>query len=79
MKNKPLCLICEKGQLIHKMGSNLVSYKGVYQTLPLHYSVCNHCGSEQADASQVSLNKTIMDKFKNHIDSSIRKENENCK
>ena len=43
-------------------------YKGVTEFTPLLFSVCSACGSEQADAEQVRVNKRTMIAFKKKVD-----------
>lgn len=65
--NKP-CLICGEGHLSQTIGSNPVSYKGVSRELPLYGSVCDTCGSEQANVQDIRLNKRAMQAFKKEVD-----------
>ncbi len=62
------CPICDEGSLHSQIGKNAVDYKGQTTELDLHYSVCDSCGSEQADASQTRDNKRIMLAFKKQVD-----------
>lgn len=39
---------------------NAVDYQGHAGVLEVHYSVCDACGSEQADAEQLAINKRAM-------------------
>lgn len=68
MTNKDVCPICEEGHLTHLVDYEDTEYKGEVGTLPLHYSECNACGSEQADAKDVRLNKRAMQAFKKKVD-----------
>lgn len=64
--NKP-CLICGEGHLSQTIDRNPVSYKGVSRELALYGSVCDTCGSEQADAQDTRLNKRAMLAFKKEV------------
>ena len=68
MKGDLRCPICEEGNLNEKIGKNRVDYKGETTELDLHFSVCDSCGSEQANARQVRKNKRYMAAFKKQVD-----------
>ncbi len=70
MMNKELlmCPICEEGQLHDCTGETEAEYKGNTRTLPLYYSECDCCGSEQASAAQTRDNKRAMVAFKKEVD-----------
>jgi HTH-type transcriptional regulator/antitoxin MqsA len=63
-----LCPICGEGKLHHKVSENPVEYKGQTTELDLHFSLCDACGSEQADAAQTRINKRLMIAFKKRVD-----------
>lgn len=63
-----LCPICGEGKLHHQVGKNHVEYKGQAAELDLHFSLCDACGSEQADATQTRTNKRQMIAFKKRVD-----------
>ncbi|PLY15326.1 MAG: type II toxin-antitoxin system MqsA family antitoxin [Sedimenticola sp.] len=63
-----LCPICGEGNLHPEVGKNPVEYKGQTTELDLHYSLCDACGSEQADATQTRVNKRLMIAFKKRVD-----------
>lgn len=63
-----LCPICGEGNLHPEVGKNPVEYKGQTTELDLHFSLCDACGSEQADAAQTRLNKRLMIAFKKRVD-----------
>lgn len=65
-KNK--CLICNEGSIMPLVGKNIVEYKGQSAELDLHYSVCDTCGSEQTDSSQLRANKRAMLAFRKRVD-----------
>ncbi len=68
MKKDLRCPICEEGNLSEKVSKQRVDYKGRTAELDLHFSVCDSCGSEQADAGQVRMNKRSMTRFKKLVD-----------
>lgn len=68
MKNYSVCPICEEGSLEAKVGTNEVEYKGKTTNLPMHFSECDCCGSEQASAAEVRKNKRLMVEFKKQVD-----------
>lgn len=62
------CPICGEGALHLKIGKNPVEYQGETTELDLHFSVCDACGSEQADVTQTRANKRAMIKFQKQVD-----------
>ncbi len=68
MKKDLQCPICGEGNLIEQISKNRVEYKGKTTELDLSFSVCNSCGSEQANAQQVRTNKRQMVAFKKRVD-----------
>lgn len=63
-----LCPICGEGNLQPQVGKNPVEYKGQTTELDLHFSLCDACGSEQANAAQLRDNKRQMVAFKKQVD-----------
>ena len=63
-----LCPICGEGRLHPKIGKNPVEYKGETTELAIHFSLCDACGSEQADPAQTRANKRLMIAFKKRVD-----------
>ena len=63
-----LCPICGEGNLHPEVRTNPVEYKGQTTELDLHFSLCDACGSEQADAAQTRVNKRLMIAFKKRVD-----------
>lgn len=61
------CPICGTGNLHSHVGKEDVEYKGCWEVISLSYSVCDVCGSEQADASQTRQNKRAMLAFKKKV------------
>jgi HTH-type transcriptional regulator/antitoxin MqsA len=68
MNEKNECPVCGEGVLQPHVGKNAVEYKGVHQEIDLHFSVCDACGSEQADPAQLRENKRAMVAFKKEVD-----------
>ena len=68
MKKDLRCPICEEGNLSERVSKNRVNYKGETTELDSHFSVCDSCGSEQANAQQVRMNKRYMIAFKKQVD-----------
>ena len=68
MANKDICQICGEGKLNHISGKNTVEYKGKFTELDIQFSVCDACGSEQADAEELRNNKRAMVAFKKQVD-----------
>jgi len=62
------CPICGEGNLNAKISKNIVEYKAHSTQLDTHYSVCDTCGSEQANSEQLRANKRAMVAFKKQID-----------
>ncbi len=67
-ESNELCPICGEGRLHPKNGKNPVEYKGETTDLDLHLSLCDACGSEQANAAQTRANKRLMIAFKKQVD-----------
>lgn len=68
MKKTDVCPICEEGNLTHIVEQDMAEYKGVEAEVALHYSECNACGSEQANATDVRNNKRAMQAFRKTVD-----------
>lgn len=54
------CPGCGEGTLHPHIEHNLTEINGHNISLPLHYSVCDHCGAELTNASQSQANKRAM-------------------
>lgn len=63
-----ICPICSEGYLRSCVGKNTVEYKGKSADLDMQYSMCDACGSEQADAVQLRTNKRAMMAFRKQVD-----------
>lgn len=68
MKKTDICPICEEGNLKHIVEQNIAEYKGIKAPVALHYSECDACGSEQANAMDVRNNKRAMQAFRKTVD-----------
>ena len=67
-ETKMRCPICEEGCLESRVDLDRVDYKGHYADMELHYSLCDTCGSEQANMDQLRVNKRIVVAFRKSID-----------
>lgn len=63
-----ICPACGEGHLHQRIESQAVEYAGHSGQLPMQLSVCDHCGSEMADAAQALANKRAMIAFKKQAD-----------
>lgn len=63
-----LCPICENGYLQEQVKNEPFEYKNKSTVIPMHFSICNACGSEQSDASQTRVNKRAVLAFKKRVD-----------
>lgn len=62
------CPICGNGNLTNRVDQERVEYKGSVEKLSTLYSICDTCGSEQANSDQVRQNKRSMIAFKKQVD-----------
>lgn len=67
-KTLPTCPLCEQGVLDEHESSKLAEYKGVQRPVPLYFSCCSVCGTEQANAKHLRANKRLMQAFKKEVD-----------
>lgn len=67
-KQGDICPICGEGHLEHRVEKNSVEYSGQKALLDSQYSICDHCGSEQASPIQTRNNKRAMMAFKKRVD-----------
>jgi HTH-type transcriptional regulator/antitoxin MqsA len=67
-KHSDLCRICGEGHLTEIVGQNDVEYNGHRASIPLKYSICSACDSEQGSAAQVLENKRRMQSFKKKVE-----------
>lgn len=61
------CPICGQGHLVEATEFNMVEYGGRTTSLPMLYSVCDVCGSDQSDAAQTRANKRAMIAFRKQV------------
>jgi hypothetical protein len=66
--NSTTCPICGEGHLIERQEPEACSGQGHKMQIPLAYSVCDSCASEQASPEQLRVNKRSMIKFQNIVD-----------
>lgn len=68
--NPPLlpCDACGEGQLHPKTAWDAVEYKAQHGKIRHHYSVCDVCGSELANAQQMLENKRELIRFRKQVD-----------
>lgn len=59
-----ICQACGQGHLTRQTQQNPVAHAGHHGSIALQLSVCDHCGSEMADATQAQANKRAMQAFK---------------
>ena len=64
-------IISKRNHIISKITNNYVEYKGKSKFLPLHFSICSYCETEQADQQQSVENKRVMDAFKKVVDETL--------
>ncbi|MEA3643715.1 MAG: type II toxin-antitoxin system MqsA family antitoxin [Lamprobacter sp.] len=62
------CPVCGEGQLTERQERDRVAYQGQEGDIPLAFSVCDACGSEQASPVQLRANKRAMIKFQKQVD-----------
>lgn len=62
------CPICGEGRLHDQVVQEMSEYREHTGQTPLYFSVCDTCGSEQANADQVRANKRAMIAFKKQVD-----------
>lgn len=58
------CPACGEGRLEARESTQQVEHAGVKGTIPLHYAVCDICGSEVAEADEARANKRAMIAFR---------------
>ena len=63
-----VCPACGEGRLESRKSTQQVEHAGVKGTLPLHYAVCDVCGSEVAEAEEARANKRAMMAFRKHTE-----------
>jgi len=66
-----LCELCGIGYASRFVLEEQFKYRGRKIVLPLLAHSCNHCGSEYANAEDLSLNKQTMIAFEKDIDDEL--------
>jgi len=59
-----LCPVCGVGTLDHRIEERTLECNGHKDTVPMHYSVCDDCGSEIGDADDMRKNREHMREFR---------------
>jgi putative zinc finger/helix-turn-helix YgiT family protein len=67
-RNGELCPACGEGRLTSRVLREEIEYKGVHGEVPVHYSVCDYCGSELAGSAESRANKRAMTVFKKQVE-----------
>lgn len=68
ISNGRACPACGEGRLEARESTQQVEHAGVKGTIPLHYAVCDVCGSEVAEAGDARANKRAMIAFRKHAE-----------
>lgn len=58
------CPACGEGRLEAVESTQQVEHAGIQGVIPLHYAVCDMCGSEVAEAPEARANKRAMTAFR---------------
>lgn len=58
-RSKTCCPVCGEGYLTEHTEPNHFVRQGIFVSCEFVYSLCDHCGSEQADAVQMRRNKDL--------------------
>lgn len=67
-RKQRICSACGEGRLEPKETTQHVEHAGVQGATPLHYAVCDTCGSEIAEAPEARANKRAMTAFRKRAD-----------
>lgn len=59
-----LCPVCGVGNLEPRIDNRTLECNGHTDIVPMHYSVCDDCGSEIGDADNMRRNKEHMKEFR---------------
>ena len=62
------CPVCGEGRLTRRVQMTAIIYRGVTKQVEDHFSVCDACGLEQADAKALKQNKRAVIKAKKEVD-----------
>lgn len=53
------CPVCEEGTLTERSEMNHFVRNGIFVQADCYFSICNHCGSEQASGEQIDRNNEL--------------------
>lgn len=62
------CPLCGEGRLHEKEEHNAITYEGVTESIPMYFSVCDACGSDQAGDEESRRNKRTILAFRKRVD-----------
>ncbi len=68
MDTQALCPICGEGHVSDQVQHIESEYKGQTAMLPLHYQLCDACGSDFAGAAECKLNKRALMAWRKQVD-----------
>jgi len=68
MSTQALCPLCGEGHVSAQVVQVENEYKGRRASLPQHFQVCDHCGSDFAGAAESKLNKRGLIAWRKQID-----------
>lgn len=68
MHDKQLCPICGAGHVTDHVEQVETEYKGHKGQVPLHYQLCDSCGSDFAGAAEMRANKRAVMAFRKQVD-----------
>ena len=68
MKDETLCPICGEGHVTDHTDQVETEYKGHKALVPLHYQLCDVCGSDFAGAAEMRANREALLSFRQSVD-----------
>lgn len=68
MNDETLCPICGEGRVTDHVDQVETEYKGHKALVPLHYQLCDACGSDFAGAAEMRANKEAILSFRQSVD-----------
>jgi HTH-type transcriptional regulator/antitoxin MqsA len=68
MNDETLCPICGEGRVTDHTDQVETEYKGHKGLVPLHYQLCDACGSDFAGAAEMQANKDAILLFRQSVD-----------
>jgi HTH-type transcriptional regulator/antitoxin MqsA len=68
MNDEALCPICGEGYVTDHTDQVETEYKGHKALVPLHYKLCDVCGSDFAGAVEMRANKDALVAFHQSVD-----------